>query len=323
MDFPLLTDNFGRKHDYLRISLTDACNLRCQYCMPNEKNLVTHSSKLMQPHEIEEIAKQFVELGVQKIRLTGGEPLVRKDAKEIIELLSKLPVSLAISTNAVLVNEYIDTFKEAGIRSVNVSLDSLKAEDFNAITKRGEFDRILKNIHLLLAENFKVKVNMVVMKNINSHSILDFINWTKDFDLNVRFIEFMPFAGNKWQREKVFSYKDMLTMIAKDFEFTKIDDAKNDTSKNYCAKGHRGTFGFITTVTEPFCSTCNRLRLTADGKMKNCLFSTGEVDILRAYRAGENIKPLIISCLKEKKSERGGRFDFENIENRSMIQIGG
>lgn len=332
-----LTDTFGRHHDYLRISLTDACNLRCVYCMPNEKVLVTPSAKLMQVEEIENMAKVFVELGVKKIRLTGGEPLLRKDAKKIIQKLSKLPVELTISTNAVLVDQYIETFKAANIRSVNVSLDTLNPDEFFAITKRGDFKKIMANIYLLLSQNFKVKVNMVVMKGINEHAILDFISWTKDFPLDVRFIEFMPFSGNDWLPEKVFSYKEMLNSISTKYEFFKLEDAINDTAKKYNVPGHAGTFAFITTITEPFCGTCNRLRLTADGKMKNCLFSQDETDLLAVMRKGEDITPLIISCLESKKRERGGRFDFENAvgaspsialntvspENRSMIRIGG
>jgi cyclic pyranopterin phosphate synthase len=323
MIIPQLFDTFGRQHDYLRISLTDACNLRCVYCMPNEKVLVTPSAKLMQVDEIENIASVFVGLGVKKIRLTGGEPLLRKDAKEIIQKLSKLPIELTISTNAVLVDQYIETFKNANIRSVNVSLDTLNPDEFFAITKRGDFEKIMKNIYLLLSENFKVKVNVVVMKGVNEHVIFDFINWTKAFPLDVRFIEFMPFSGNRWGHEKVVSYSEMLDKIQTNFNIIKLEDGVNDTSKKYTLKEHAGTFAFITTITEPFCGNCNRLRLTADGKMKNCLFSQGEIDLLSELRTGKDIKPFILACLKNKKQERGGRFDFENIENRSMIKIGG
>ena len=324
-----LIDTFGRQHDYLRISLTDACNLRCIYCMPNEKMLITPSANLMQADEIERMAATFIGLGVKKIRLTGGEPLLRKDAKEIIQRLSKFSTELTLSTNALLADKFIDVFHDANIRSVNVSLDTLNPDDFFAITKRGDFKRILANIYLLLSQNFKVKVNMVVMKGINEHAIFDFINWTKDFPLDVRFIEFMPFAGNAWRPEKVFSYKEMLNLIGTKYEFIKLDDAINDTAKKYKIKEHAGTFAFITTVTAPFCGTCNRLRLTADGKMKNCLFSQNETDLLSAMRSGKDITPLILSCLENKKQERGGRFDFENnvslseAENRSMIRIGG
>jgi cyclic pyranopterin phosphate synthase len=318
-----LYDTFGRKHNYLRISLTDACNLRCTYCMPDEKVIVTPSHKMMQVDEIVEIAKVFVNLGVNKIRLTGGEPLVRKDAKLIIQQLAKLPVELSISTNAVLVNEFIEDFKQANIHSVNVSLDTLNADDFLKITKRGEFEKIKQNIFLLVKENFKVKLNMVVMKGINESAILDFIELTKDFALDARFIEFMPFSGNDWNREKVFTQTEMLQLIQTQYTILKLEDELNDTAKKYKVPGHKGNFGFISTVSNPFCNTCNRLRLTADGKMKNCLFSEGETDLLSAYRNGMSIESLIIENLQAKKQALGGRFDFENIENRSMIKIGG
>jgi len=318
-----LYDTFGRKHNYLRISLTDACNLRCTYCMPNEDVSVTPSHKMMQVDEIVDLAKVFVNLGVNKIRLTGGEPLVRKDAKLIIQKLAELPVELSISTNAVLANDFIDVFKEAKIKSVNVSLDTLNAEQFFEITKRGDFEKIKNNIFLLLEHQFNVKLNMVVMKGINETAILDFIALTKDFHLDVRFIEFMPFTGNAWNREKVFSQLEMLNLIEEKHSIEKLSDEINDTAKKYKVPHYKGTFGFISTVTQPFCEGCNRLRLTADGKMKNCLFSQGETDLLSAYRNGINIESLIIENLQSKKQALGGRFDFENIENRSMIKIGG
>jgi cyclic pyranopterin phosphate synthase len=318
-----LADSFGRSHDYLRISLTDACNLRCQYCMPEEHIRATANKYLMQPAEILAIAKTFVEMGITKIRLTGGEPLLRKEAAEIMQQLSGLPVRLSISTNAVLADRFIPVFKASGIKDINVSLDTLDPAAFEAITKRGDFHRIRNNIQLLLEQGFRVKVNMVVMKGVNENSIPDFIAWTKHFPLEVRFIEFMPFAGNSWNRESVLGYREMLAEIAKIYPVQKLEDKPHDTAKRYAIPGHTGSFAFITTVTEPFCSSCNRLRLTADGKMKNCLFSEGESDLLSAFRKGEDIRPLIAANILTKKRERGGRFDFEHIPNRSMIRIGG
>ena len=327
----MLTDKFNRVHDYLRISLTDKCNLRCSYCNPVDMPKGYFAGmRRMTAEEIDQIVSVFVKEGVKKIRLTGGEPLVRKDAREIIERLSKYPVELAISTNGFLVHEYLDTFKLAGIKSVNVSLDSLNREVFFSITKRDEFNRIRDNIHLLLKHNFHVKINMVVMKNINESELIDFVSWTRDFPLHVRFIEFMPFAGNQWSGEKVFSYYDMLQLISSKFDFLKLPDEKHDTAKKYFVPDHKGTFAFISTMSEPFCSGCNRMRLTADGKMKNCLFSTNEVDILSALRSGQDIVPLIKHCISEKKESLGGQFssfneivDVSRIYNRSMIDIGG
>lgn len=319
----MLYDSFGRVHTYLRISITDACNLRCVYCMPDVKFEVTSNKKLMSAEEIETIVAIFVNLGIKKIRLTGGEPLVRKDAGNIIKRLSNYPIQLTITTNALLANEYIDVFKEANIGTVNVSLDTLNADEFFSITKRNQFEKILSNIYLLLKNNFILKVNIVVMKSINENSIFDFVEWTKDFPIQVRFIEFMPFDGNKWNWDKVFSFDEILNLINTKYSFYKIDDHKHDTSKKFRVIGHQGTFGIISTMTKPFCDECNRIRLTADGKLKNCLFSNNEIDLLTALRNNEDIIPLIFSSLKNKKLELGGQFDFENIENRSMIRIGG
>ena len=327
----MLADKFNRIHDYLRISLTDKCNLRCSYCNPVDmpKGYFAGLSR-MTAEEIDQIVSVFVKEGVKKIRLTGGEPLVRKDAREIIELLSKYLVELSISTNGVLIHDYLDTFKQAGIKSVNVSLDSLDRGNFFSITKRDEFNRIMENIHLLLLNNFQVKINVVVMKNINDHELIDFVEWTRDFLIHVRFIEFMPFAGNQWSMGKVFSYQDMLELISSKFDFLKLPDEKHDTAKKYLVAGHMGTFGVISTMSEPFCSGCNRMRLTTDGKMKNCLFSTTEVDILGALRNGLDIVPLIKQCVADKEKTLGGQFtsaykqiDASKIYNRSMINIGG
>lgn len=326
----MLIDGFQRVHDYLRISLTDNCNLRCNYCMPPDKNDFTAPAKLMQADEIFAIAKLFTELGIKKIRLTGGEPLIRKDAGEIIKGLSSLPVELTLSSNGILADKFIDTFKQAGIRSLNISLDSLYAEKFERITHRNYFDKVYSNIHLLMRENFHVKINVVVMRGENENEIIDFVNWTREYPLHVRFIEFMPFSGNKWNTKEVFTHQEILDLLSTQFDYIKLKDAFHDTTKKFKVVGHEGTFALISTMTEPFCSGCNRLRLTADGKMKNCLFSKGEIDLLSAFRKGEDIIPLIRANLLDKKAERGGQFmelnsikDPALIDNRSMVAIGG
>lgn len=319
----MLTDNFGRTHTYLRISLTDKCNLRCMYCMPYDLPRGTFANAVrMTAEEIDKFASLFVELGIKKIRLTGGEPLIRKDAREIFQLLSKYPVKLAITTNGILVDEYIDAFKEAGIKSVNVSLDSLNSEKSAFVTKRGFHQKIVSNILLLLKNNFRVKVNVVVMKGVNDNEIIDFVAWTKDLPVELRFIEFMPFAGNQWKRENVILHKQILDLISTKFSVIKLEDEQHNTAKRYKVKNHQGSFAVISTVSEPFCENCNRIRLTADGKLKNCLFSNREVDLLTPFRQGEDVVPLIFSCIKNKFAERGGQ-NFEDIENRSMVEIGG
>lgn len=319
----MLVDNFGRTHNYLRISITDACNLKCSYCMPESGRFVTPKNNLMTPDEIDFFASVFTGLGINKIRITGGEPLLRKDIACILDLLSRHSAELAITTNAFLADKFIDVFSGAGIKNINVSLDTMNPELFQEITKSNHFKKILSNIYLLLQKNFNVKVNFVVMKEINEHSIFDFIEWTRDFPVEVRFIEFMPFDKNKWSHEKVFSYNEILNLLKTKYNFCKIEDGLHDTSRKFRVEGHTGIFGIISTITKPFCGECNRLRLTSDGKLKNCLFSKSETDLLTALRNNEEIIPLIKSCLLNKHEERGGQFNSGEIINRSMVSIGG
>lgn len=326
----MITDGFGRIHDYLRISLTDACNFRCTYCMPDEDMHFMPSSRLMRPDEIETIATQFVKMGVRKIRLTGGEPLVRKDAKDIIQRLSALPVELTLTTNGARAAEFIPTFHQAGIKSINVSLDTLDPKTFFKITRRDVFQTVMDTILLLVQERFHVKVNAVVMRGVNDHELADFVALTKDLPLHVRFIEFMPFDGNHWENQKVISYGEMLEQLSGQYDFVKLLDEAHATSKKHKVYGHAGTFAMIATMSAPFCSSCNRMRLTADGKMKNCLFSKGETDLLTALRHGDDLVPLIEQCIHEKEEALGGQFtaayqdiDPDTLHNRSMIRIGG
>ena len=326
----MILDSFGRDHTYLRISLTDNCNLRCFYCMPEEEYEFTPASRLMQPDEIEAIAKIFVAQGVNKIRLTGGEPLVRKDAGKIILSLSKLPVALTLTTNGTRIHEYVELLKQANIQTLNISLDTLQADRFMLLTRRDQFKQVYDNIQLLIRNDFQVKVNVVVMKGMNDSEINDFIEWTKDTPVQVRFIEFMPFSGNRWTSNKVFTWQQILDVVESKYPIVRLTDELHDTAKKYTVPGHAGSFAVISTMTSPFCSGCNRMRLTADGKMKNCLFSKEETDLLTAFRKGEDILSLIQKSVDSKAKELGGQFtaDFEQvhaeeIQNRSMITIGG
>ena len=326
-----IADSFGRIHDYLRISLTDRCNLRCTYCMPAEGIVLREKSEFMTSEEIIEIATTFVKMGVKKIRLTGGEPLIKKDIVNILTQLSQLPIELTLTTNAVLVDKYLQTFKDVGIKSLNVSLDSLKAARMNAISRRVYFDRIMANIDLLIDSEIDVKLNVVLMKGVNDDEILDFIEYTKVNKVDVRFIEFMPFSGNEWDRSKMVSLQEILDVANEQFlSIQKLEEKPNSTSRNYRVDGYVGTFGVISTVTNPFCDSCNRIRLTADGKLKNCLFSADESDLLTQLRSGQDIIPMIRAAVASKKEKLAGMDSFETEQgkeifsrNRSMISIGG
>lgn len=329
----ILRDTFGREHAYLRISLVERCNLRCSYCMPEEGVPLSPKSHIMTYEEIYEIAKTFVKNGVTKIRLTGGEPLIRKEFPVILEKLASLPVELSITTNAVIIDKFIDVLKTNGVKHINVSLDSLDKDKFKHITRRDQFEKVYNNILLLIKEGFKVKVNAVLIKNFNDNEIIDFIKFTKDLPISVRFIEFMPFDGNKWDMSKMVSYKDVMQYVNASFSeenIERLQDAPNDTSKNYKIKGYKGSFAIIGSVTNPFCDSCNRLRLTANGQLKNCLFSSTESDLLTTLREGKSIEPIIEKAVRAKFKVRGGMDTLEKLQepklhnnNRSMTTIGG
>ena len=323
-----IIDNFGRKHTYLRISLTDRCNLRCFYCMPEEGIELMERSHIMTLEEIVEITKTFVNLGVDTIRLTGGEPLVRKNFGFLVNQLNQLGVRLKLTTNGILLDKYFDLFEAVGLKSINISLDSLDHARNAFITKRDYFDRIMANIEESLRRGFQIKLNMVLIKGVNDQEITDFIELTRRNDLIVKFIEFMPFKGNKWDWSKGVGEEEVLTIVEKEFgSIEKINDPKHSTSRNFRVTGHKGSFGIISTVTNPFCADCNRIRLTADGKMKNCLFANSETDLLNAYRKGEDIEPIILASIKNKKFSRDGMSvnmeEGHYEKNRSMISIGG
>lgn len=329
----ILQDSHGRNHTYLRISLVERCNLRCFYCMPAEGVQLTPKSHIMTYEEIYEIAKTFVKHGVTKIRLTGGEPLIRKDISFVLEKLASLPVELSITTNTVIIHKFIDTLKLYGVNNINVSLDSLIKEKFKKITLRDHFEVVYNNILLLVKEGFNIKINAVLMRGVNDDEIIDFINLTKELPVSVRFIEFMPFDGNKWDLSNMVSYAEVMKHVKASFPeetIERLQDASNDTAKNYKIKGYKGSFAVISSVTNPFCDSCNRLRLTANGHLKNCLFSSSESDLLTTLRKGKSIEPIIQKAVQSKLKVRGGMDTLKKLQepkrhtnNRSMITIGG
>ncbi len=343
----ILKDKFGRVHDYLRISLSDKCNLRCFYCMPEESgNSFNQAEKspierdcvfglrkdeLMSHAEILSIAETFVnDFGISKIRLTGGEPLIRKDTSEILEGLAALPVELRITTNGVFLHKFFDQFQQIGLKSINISLDSLLERRFTQITKRPQFKRVMDNIYEAIERGFDVKINTVTLNEVNEDEILDFVEWTREVPVHVRFIEFMPFSGNAWGLNKVVTHDQIMKKVQNVYPVKKLNDQPNSTAQTYRVPGFKGTFGVIGTVTTPFCGGCNRVRLTADGKLKNCLFSNEEADLLTAVRSNQDIKPLIIDCVGQKLAERAGLEDLRSSNSaqlyergRTMTAIGG
>ncbi|MBF4507480.1 GTP 3',8-cyclase MoaA [Flavobacterium sp. JLP] len=329
----ILTDDLGRKHNYLRISLLEKCNLRCTYCMPADGIALSPKASLMTAEEIFSIARTFVENGVDKIRLTGGEPLLRKDFPEIISKLASLEVSVSITTNGILIDRHIAVLKQFKIKKINLSLDTLVSSKFHTVTLRDQFQKVIDNLHLLLNNDFEVKVNVVLIKGFNENEILDFVKLTQFLPISIRFIEFMPFAGNEWDRSKMVSQNEILFQVENTFssdKIQKLEDEENFTARTYKIKGFQGNFGIISSITNPFCDGCNRIRLTANGKIKNCLFSNAETDLLTPFRNGESITNLISDSIKNKKKVRAGMVTVSEMDdpalhfdNRSMIAIGG
>jgi cyclic pyranopterin phosphate synthase len=301
--------------------------------MPADGIVLSPKTSLMTADEIFSIAQTFVENGVDKIRLTGGEPLLRKDFPEIISKLANLEVSLSITTNGILIDRHIDILKQFKVKKINLSLDTLVSSKFHSVTLRNQFEKVIDNLHLLLNNDFQVKVNVVLMKGFNENEIIDFIKLTEFLPVSIRFIEFMPFAGNEWDRSKMVSQNEILSQVEASFaveNIQKLEDEKNFTARTYKIKGFQGNFGIISSITNPFCDGCNRIRLTANGKIKNCLFSNSETDLLTAFRNGESIAELIYTSIKNKKKVRAGMVTVSEMDdpalhfdNRSMITIGG
>lgn len=366
-----LTDNFRRQHDYLRISITERCNLRCLYCMPEEGVPLSPNRDLLTTPEIVMLSSSFVSQGVTKIRLTGGEPTVRSDILPLMSQIGSLRShglkELCITTNGISLHRKLDSMVESGLTGINLSLDTLDPWQFQIMTRRKGFEAVQKSIDRILEMNklgagVKLKINCVVMRGVNDREILPFVELTREKDLEIRFIEYMPFDGNKWSKGKMLGYDEMLDMIREEHPtLSKVKDHKNDTSKTWHIPGFAGRLGFITSMTHNFCGTCNRLRITSDGNLKVCLFGNAEVslrDILRQSNNGEPIdeqafealktlenerqqnsaltgQPLgtppneaelldvIGMAVKRKKAKHAGLGTLEHMKNRPMILIGG
>ncbi|KAM0048654.1 putative lyase [Helianthus debilis subsp. tardiflorus] len=326
----MLVDSFGRLHTYLRISLTERCNLRCQYCMPAEGVELTPSPLVMSQSEIIRVANLFVSSGVNKIRLTGGEPSIRKDIEEICSQLSNLKglKTLAMTTNGLALTRKLPNLKDCGLNLLNISLDTLVPAKFEFMTRRKGHERVMESIYRAVDLGYNpVKVNCVVMRGFNDDEICDFVELTKDKPINVRFIEFMPFDGNVWNVKKLVSYAEMLDIVGKRFTgLQRINDHPTETAKNFTIDGHHGTVSFITSMTNHFCSGCNRLRLLADGNLKVCLFGPSEVSLRDPIRNGADdneLRQIISAAVKRKKASHAGMFDIAKTPNRPMIHIGG
>lgn len=331
-DIPIpnrLMDRFGRAHTYLRISVTDRCNLRCTYCMPPEGLAWKQRDELLSYEEIMRVARVFVSMGIDKIRITGGEPMVRQNLDVLLSQLSGLDGlnTLAMTTNGMLLAPQAKQLKQAGLNAINISLDTLRPERFKQIAKRDGFHAVMAGIEAALSVGFdSLKLNVVIMAGVNEDEILDFVEFTKDKPMNVRFIEYMPFKDNAWSQAGVFPYLAMRQLIESRYALVPITPGFGAVAKDFKLPGHKGTVSFITSMTDSFCGTCNRLRLTSDGQIKSCLFQPAEVNIRDSLRSGLTdfgLETLITSAVLQKQEAHPPMEELLNLENRAMIEIGG
>lgn len=326
-----LVDSFGRKIQYVRLAVTDRCNLRCQYCMPAHGIDIVPKQELLTFKEMYRLIRVLTELGVKKVRLTGGEPFVRKDFIGFLEMLSynDLLDAINITTNGALISHYIDRIEKLEkVKHINLSIDSLQRDKFAKITRRDVFLDVYKTFEALEKSRLNLKLNVVVQSGFNTDEINDFVRLTKDKNVAVRFIEEMPFNG-KGQRDikENWTFTKILNEVKREFTIDEIPSEKASTSRNYKIDGHLGTFGIIPAFTRTICNDCNRIRITSTGTFKNCLFDDGVFnlrDFIRNGASNEDLKALFLSLVKE-KPENGFIAEANRKGNvsESMSTIGG
>jgi len=332
-----LKDKFGRVHDYVRISITDKCSLQCVYCMPEEGLEFFSNEKILSAEEIIQMTKKFAQLGIRKIRLTGGEPLMRHDILEIIKGIHAIPEieDIALTTNGLALGRLAEQLSEAGLRRLNISLDTFDSDKYRQITRGGNIKQVLKGIEVASQLPFTIKLNVVVIAGQNDDEIKDFLQYSIDHKVNVRFIEFMPIGHNSERDKKMWkdNYKGIESVFdtckEEGWSYQAIDFSGNGPSDNYKIQGAIGSLGLIHPVSCKFCESCNRLRVTADGALKSCLYWDDEDNIRASINDFEAFKNQIQQSL-DGKPENHEMALAENDKNqhkkptwRHMSQIGG
>jgi len=331
MDSPRLVDSFGRLHDNLRISVTDRCNIRCFYCMPEKDVQFVPRAEILDFEEIERFVRIAVQLGIAKLRVTGGEPLVRRDLPILIRRLAAIPGirDLALTTNGVLLPELAGPLYQAGLRRINVHLDTLDRQRFQQITRRDDLDRVLAGLALVKQLGYRVKINAVAVKNLVEPDIVPLARYARENGFEVRYIEFMPLdAQNLWDRGKVLLADDIIAVLSREIAplVPVPDPDPRAPAAEYAFADGLGQVGFIASVSRPFCGNCNRIRLTADGKLRYCLFALEEDDVKTPLRSGasdDEIAALI-------RRNIAGKWEGHEINSakfvappRPMYSIGG
>lgn len=328
----MLLDSFGRRHNNLRISVTDRCNIRCFYCMPEENVRFRPREELLTFEEIVRFVRVAAGLGIDRLRLTGGEPLVRHDLAALVKLLAEIPGirDIALTTNGILLAEQAAALRGAGLQRLNVSLDTLSEATFERIARRTGLQRVLDGIFSAQRAGFdRIRLNTVSIRGITENEIVSLARFAREHALELRFIEYMPLdADQQWDHEQVLGGDEVRQMIDREVGALEplpvVDPSQPATDFRYVDGG--GRVGFINPVTQPFCGDCNRLRLTAEGQVRNCLFSTVEWDaraILRGEGSDEDLAALVQSCVAAKKAGHGIDTPEFMRPERAMYQIGG
>lgn len=323
-----LIDAHNRTIDYLRLGITDRCNLRCRYCMPEEGIDFSHREDLMSYEEMIRLVKVFVKMGVNKLRLTGGEPFVRKDIGMLLLQLSEIVPSIHITTNATLLEEHIPLLKRIGIAGLNISIDSLDRDRFFMITRRDTYDIVMQNIHRCLQHCISTKLNVVVMKGVNDMEIVDFVKFGLKHNIEVRFIEAMPFNEDDGNKNVFMSASEILMKISNAFDHVTLLQSEGSSSSNIYSINESYIFGIIPSYSRSLCGTCNRIRLTPKGEMLTCLYAQSGVDLLRYLRQQDptekQLEDMISEAVSNKKKDG---FDEEKLRDseifNSMTTIGG
>ena len=326
----ILKDKYHRTINYLRISITDRCNLRCQYCMPEEGVPLIPHEEILRYEEILRLVKVYAQAGISKIRLTGGEPLVRKGVVNFISQLAKTPGinDLSMTTNGVLLKEFAQPLKNAGLKRINISLDTLKPDKFYNITRRNKFHEVWAGIEKALEVGLSpVKLNVVVINGTNHNEVIDFALLTKRLPLVVRFIEYMPAGGNQWSSDLVFPAPKIKKIIEGLGELIPVNEKENmGPAIRYRFRKSPGEVGFINPISSHFCASCNRIRLTPDGHLRPCLFSDEEIDLKTLLRTGcsdEKLLEILHEALAKKPRQHHITTNRFRKCQRTMNAIGG
>ncbi len=325
----MLNDSFGRTHSYLRIAVADRCNLRCRYCMPETGVDFKSHNGILTFEEIHRLVSIFATLGIRKIRLTGGEPTVRKHLPRLVSMISALPgiEEVTMTSNGILLADILADLHHAGLNRINISLDSLRPERFRAITQRDGLTNVLHAIDRALSLDMRpVKLNVVVMRGVNDDELLDFVDFAIKKGVTVRFIEFMPFAGNRWQSGYFIPSDEIRRRLSRAHVLRPLNEEAFSSAREWEITGTGARIGFISPLSNHFCGSCNRLRLTVDGTLHTCLFSGAENSLRDFLRRGDTDEELIRSIrasLNAKQPTHPGIQGLLEQENKTMIAIGG